>query len=572
MILLDRAVKYAKDVVEGREVTTWEVKKQCAIFIQDYYKRQYEDEFEFYLDVNELLKINNLLKLMNFATGYSAESEVLEHLASFQCFFIVNIFGWRYKNNKSKFRYNDVTLFIARKNGKTALIGLVFVLLLLTEQQYSEFYSICLTKELAAEIKKIMEQIINASPLIKKHFNISTTKTGRITCKLTNSYFEPRVAEAGKNNSVRPSAFVSDEHGNFSESSNFNAMKSGQKNVINPLVFRTTTAYAINNSIMEEDLDYIRKVYTGVVDNERMFALVYYADKENMWNDIGLYQANPLRLEENYQIMREDRDKALVQDNLKEEFITKTCNIFMQENSEEKYINFESWKKCNVNNKDLEGKEVINLKGREVVVGVDLSLTTDLTAISIMYKENDKYYLVSHGFLPEDTIPERREKIDYRSFQEKGYCTITPGVIVNYTIVEEYIRNIESKNNCRIKCIVSDPFNAMQMMESLAKDYEVILLKQTYSNLSPAIKQFRDDVYLRKVFYENNKLLDWCMSNTTTIKGRTTDDILLAKENKNKTRIDLVVASIFCYTQLYLQGNSININEVTEDYLKMMGW
>lgn len=89
-------------------------------------------------------------------------------------------------------------MFIARKNGKTALIGLVFILLLLTEQQYSEFYSICLTKELAAEIKKIMEQIINASPLIKKHFNISTTKTGRITCKLTNSYFEPRVAEAGK--------------------------------------------------------------------------------------------------------------------------------------------------------------------------------------------------------------------------------------------------------------------------------------------------------------------------------------------------------------------------------------
>jgi len=138
--------------------------------------------------------------------------------------------------------------------------------------------------------------------------------------------------------------------------------------------------------------------------------------------------------------------------------------------------------------------------------------------------------------------------------------------------VEEYIRSIESNYKCKIKCIVSDPFNAMQMMESLSKDYEVILLKQTYSNLSPAIKQFRDDIYLGKVFYENNKLLDWCMSNTTTIKGRTTDDILLAKENKNKTRIDLVVASIFCYTQLYLQVNSININEVTDDYLKMMGW
>ncbi|RUT54666.1 terminase-like family protein [Clostridium botulinum] len=563
MILLERAIKYATDVVEGKEITTWEVTKQCNIFIQDYYKRQYKSEFEFCLDETELLKINNLLRLANFATGYLADNEVLENLAPFQCFFICNIFGWRYKDNKAKFRYNDVALFIARKNGKTALIGLVFILLLLTEQQYSEFYSICLTKELAAEIKKIMEQIINASPLIKKHFNISTTKTGRITCKLTNSYFEPRVAEAGKNNSVRPSAFVSDEHANFSESSNFNAMKSGQKNVINPLVFRTTTAYAINNSIMEEDLEYIRKVYQGVVDNERMFSLVYYAYKENIWNDKGLYQANPLRLEENYKIMREDRAKALIQDNLKEEFITKTCNVFMQENSEEKYLNIEEWKKCCV--------DTIDFAGKEVVVGVDLSISTDLTAISIMYKENDKYYLNSKGFLPKATLEERREKIDYRAYEKLGYCEIHEGYIINYTKVEEYIRSIEITYKCKIKCIVSDPYNALQMMESLANDYEVIMLKQTYSNLSAPTKAFRDDVYKGNIIYQKNKLLDWCVSNAVLMKGKS-EDVMLAKENKNKQRIDLLVASTFCYSQLYLLDSKININEVTNDYLDMMGW
>lgn len=563
MILLERAIKYATDVVEGREITTWEVGKQCAIFIQDYYKRQYEDEFKFYIDEVELLKINDLLELMNFATGYLANNEVLENLAPFQCFFITNIFGWRYKDNKAKFRYNDVTLFIARKNGKTALIGLVFILLLLTEQQYSEFYSICLTKELAAEIKKIMEQIINASPLVKKHFTISTTKTGRITCKLTNSFFEPRVAEAGKNNSIRPSAFVSDEHGNFQNADNFNAMKSGQKNVINPLVFRTTTAYAINNSIMEEDLDYIRKVYNGVVDNERMFALIYYADKENIWNDKGLYQANPLRLEENYKIMREDRAKALVQDNLKEEFITKTCNVFTQENSEEKYLNVEEWKKCCV--------ETIDFTGKEVVVGVDLSISTDLTAVSIMYKEDNKYYLHSKGFLPSETLSKRREKIDYRLYERLGYCEIHEGYIINYTKIEEYIRSIESTYNCKIKCIVSDPYNALQMMESLSNDYEVILLKQTYTNLSAPTKSFRDDVYEGKIVYQKNKLLDWCVSCATTNKGKA-EDIMLDKENKNKQRIDLLVASTFCYSQLYLLDNKIDINEVTEDYLNMMGW
>lgn len=560
MILLDCAIKYATDVVNDDEITTWEVKKQCEIFLDDYKNRQCEDRFEFYLDTDELLKINNSLKLINFATGFVAGKQVLENLAPFQCFFITNIFGWRFKTNKRKFRYNDITLFIARKNAKTAIIGLVFILLMLTEQQYSEFYSICLTKELAAEIKKIMEQIINASPLIKKHFNISTTKTGRITCKLTNSYFEPRVAEAGKNNSVRPSAFVSDEHGNFSENSNFNAMKSGQKNVINPLVFRTTTAYAINNSIMEEDLDYIGKVYKGVVDNERMFALIYYAYKEHLWDDYGIYQANPLRIEENYKTMREDRALAHEKPSVREEYLTKTMNVFVQEKADEKFLDITEWKKCEV--------DKIDFTGKEVVVGVDLSISTDLTAVSIMYKEDNKYYLHSKGFLPSETLSRRREKIDYRLYERLGYCEIHEGYIINYTKIEEYIRSIESTYNCKIKCIVSDPYNALQMMESLSNDYEVILLKQTYTNLSAPTKSFRDDVYEGKIVYQKNKLLDWCVSCATTNKGKA-EDIMLDKENKNKQRIDLLVASTFCYSQLYLIGKAIDINKSVEKYLEI---
>lgn len=562
MILLARAIQYAKNVVEGKEITTWEVKIQCKWFLNDYNNRQYQDDFEFYFDEDKLQIINDLLKLMNFATGFVAGKQVLEYLAPFQCFFIANIFGWRFKNNKDKFRYNDNTLFIARKNAKTATIALVFILLMLTEQQYSEFYSICLTKELAAEIKKIMTQIINASPYIKNRFIISATKTGQIKCKLTNSFFEPRVAEAGKNNSIRPSAFVSDEHGNFQNADNFNAMKSGQKNVINPLVFRTTTAYAINNSIMEEDLDYIRKVYNGVVENERMFALLYYSDKEHLWDDYGMYQANPLRVEENYKTMREDRSVAKEKPSAREEYLTKTMNVFVQENSEEKYLDINEWKKGSVDN--------IDFKDKEVVVGIDLSISTDLTAVSIMYKENGKYYLHSKGFLPGATLDQRREKIDYRQYEEEGYCEIHEGFTVNYTKIEEYIRNIEDKYNCKIKCIVSDPYNAMQMMESLANDYEVILIKQTYTNLSPPTKAFRDDVYKGNIAYQENKLLDWCVSCATLQKGRS-EDVMLKKENKNKQRIDLLVASTFCYSQLFLE-NEIDINEVTEEYLDMMGW
>ncbi|MFR5642705.1 MAG: terminase large subunit [Clostridium paraputrificum] len=552
--LLDKAIEYANNVVEGKEITTWEVKKQCEIFLDDYYNRQKDINFEFFFSKKKISKINKLLKLLNFATGFVEGKQVLENLSGFQAFFIANIFGWRYKHKSYKFRYNDITLFIARKNAKTALIAIVFILLMLTEQKYSEFYSICLTKELSAEIKKGMEQIINASPYIKKYFKISSTKTGSIKCLLTDSFFEPRTSESGKNNSIRPSAFVSDEHGNFSENSNFNAMKSGQKNVLNPLVFRTTTAYAINNSIMEEDLDYIRAVLKGVITDERQFALVYYAEEEHLWDDIGIYESNPLRIEENYDTIRKDRDIAKVKLSTREEYLTKSMNVFVQENKYEAYMDIGLWKQCK--------EDDIDFNGKEVVVGVDGSISLDLTSVSIMYKENNEYYCMSHGFLPSDNMEERREKINYYDMQSRGYCDIHDGMTVNYNKLEEYIRNIEDKYNCKIKCIVSDPFNMKQTMENLARDYEVILLRQTFSNLTVATKAFRDEVYNKKVHYLKNELLDWCVSNATLNYGKS-GDVMLAKDKalKNKKRIDMLATLIFCMTQLYIEEEKYNAVE-----------
>lgn len=556
MILLDRAIQYAEDVKSSKEITTWEVKKQCEIFLNDYNKRQYENDWLFYFDEKKLKLINNLLKLLNYATGFVAGKQVLEYLSPYQCFLITNIFAWRYKDNPSKFKHNDITLFISRKNAKTATVAIIFILLMLTEQNYSEFYSICLTKELAAELRKNMVQILEASPYISKHFNISKTFTGVIECKITHSWFQPRTAESGKNNSIRPSAFVSDEHANFNNTDNFEAMKGGQKNVINPLVFRTTTAYAINNSIMEEDIDYIRKVFNGVVEDERQFALLYYAEKEHIWDDIGIYQSNPLRIEENYDIIRDNRKKALLKPSRQKEYITKDMNNFLQENEDEPYLDYKVWEKGRL--------DKINLKGIEVIVGVDASLTTDLTAIVIMFKKDGKYYIIAHAYLPRNSLIKRREKIDYIQMERQGYCTITDGDIVDYNLIESEIRGIEDKYNCTIKSIVSDPYNITAVMQKLSEEYDVILLKQTYGNLSPAIKDFQQEVYKGNVFYQENKILDWCVSCATTIKGKVSGDVLLAKENKNKQRIDLIVATIFCHTQLYLQNDEI---ELTEDYI-----
>lgn len=555
MLLLDKALKYCEDVFNDDEITTGEVKQQCTIFIDDYNINQYKDEFEFCFCEDKLKIINNLLKLFNYATGFVAGKQVLEGLEGFQALFLCAIFGWRYKNDFNKFRYRDVILFIPRKNAKTFIIAIVLLLLMLTEQDFSEFYSICVDRDLATEVRKAMAQLIGASAALKKHFFVSESKIGIIKCLLTNSFYYPRTSKANKNNAIRPCACCVDEVGAFTDNENIQAMRKGQLNVKNPLMMKITTAYAESDSIMLEELDYDRKVLKGDIDNPRLFALLYYCSREEAWTDAGLYKSNPLRIEENYKEIKEDRETAKVKTSEQEEFFTKNLNIFLETNELNKYLEMTYWKKCCV--------DKVDFKGKEVVVGVDLSVTTDLTSVGIMYREDNKLYCNSHGFLPRESLKKRRENIDYELMKRQEYCDIHDGMTVNYTLVEEYIRNIERKYNCTIKCIVTDPTNAKEMMESLGNDYDVILRKQTYTELSPATKEFRKKVYDDEVRHERNSLLDWNMSNAITTKGKS-DDEMLSKEDKNKQRIDMVVVLIFCFTELF---DVEQTNYLTEEYL-----
>ena len=537
MILLERAIRYAENVVAGKEVTTKEVIIQCKWFLKDLEENQYNENFQYYFDKNKLKIINNLLKLFNFATGFVAGKQILTNLVDFQCFFLANIFGWRFKDNSNKFRYNDITLYIARKNAKTALVAITFLLLMLTEQEYSEFYSICLNKELAAEIRKAMVQILEASPLIAKHFDWSDSEVGIIKCKITKSFFKPRTSQSGKNNSIRPAAFVSDEHGNFSDNGNFTAMKSGQRNVINPLLFRTTTAYAIDHSIMQDDLEYIKKVFQGIVKNERQFALLYYAEEENLWNDIGIHQANPLRIEENYNIIREERERALIQESLQTEYLTKSMNYFMPANAGEEFISIDQLKKCKISDFDWTGKDVY--------IGLDLAETEDNTAVAMLTYHEGKIVAKVWAFIPRERIlvKSMKEDIDYQSEIKAGNCFGCGDEVIDYGYVEEFIMDLQEKYQVNIVQLGYDRRNALSSAQKLSNaGIECVEVIQHSRILHAPIKLLKECILNKNFNYEKNSLLE-----INFVNARQTEDTNLNKylnKKKSKGKIDMVMALV----------------------------
>ena len=550
-MLLEKATQYAEDCISGKEITTPEVIQQCKWFISD---RQKEDDetFSYKFHEEKLKVIENILKLLNFATGF-IEGSIHDGLEPMQAFFIVNIFGWRFKNDEERFRYREVILFIARKNAKTFDAALIIIILMLTEPEYSEFYSICLDRDLAGEIKKAIMQILSVSPLVGKYFKIPKTLSGRTECLITHSTFQPRTAVANSNNSIRASAFIADEYGAMRDTSNVSAMRSGQKSVKNPLMFKLTTAYAEDKSPMLEELDYLKKIYAGTEENDRLFALVYYAPEEHLWDDIGMYMANPLRIERNYEEIREARKSALARPNEQEEYLTKCMNHFVPSSAGESFIQIDKVRKCKVDS--------IDWNNRNVYLGLDLAKTDDNVSVSMVSydEQSEKILAKSWAFVPTDRITEKNniERTDYNRFIREGNCFSCGDNVISYTYVEAMILSIEEKYNVNVIQLGYDWMNCLSTAGKLEENEMITVeVKQHSKVLHRPTKLLHESILQEKFAYEKNTLYEQNFQNAKCTYDTNQNRYLNKKKSSGK--IDMIASTInaLFLLQLELDGNN----------------
>ena len=68
------------------------------------------------------------------------------------------------------------------------MVGLIFIILLILEPRYSEFYSVAPDRQLSSIVKKEAEQLISVSPELCNRFKVRRTD---IECNLTKSNFTP---------------------------------------------------------------------------------------------------------------------------------------------------------------------------------------------------------------------------------------------------------------------------------------------------------------------------------------------------------------------------------------------
>lgn len=516
------------------------------------------------IDENKVRTIGELLKLLIMPKGLKANATVYDAMAGFQWLFIIAIMCTVEHDNPDKRRYENAILEICRKNGKTFLIAVLFILLFFIEPKFSKFYSVAPDGSLSREIKTAIEEILRSSPaMLGKMNGKEKFKMLRdyIHCNITENRYIPLNYSTGRLDGKLPSVFLVDETGALPNTYAIEAMRSGQLTILNKLGFIISTKYPTLNNPFEDEVDYAKRVLNGAVDDDKVFALLYEPDDTKGWatNDEVLEQSNPLAIEvtEIMEDLKAKRQVAIEIESKRENFITKHCNIIYSGAGSESFVNVADLQKGAVDH--------IDWNGREVFLGVDLAMTTDNCAVSMVAYDEDEgqVLLQSVAFIPEDRIDEKSklERIPYRDFINAGNCIPCGNRTVDYGAIERYIMEIESKYGVTVMGIGYDRYNALSTAQKLEDaGYTMVEIKQHSSVLHPATKWVAELVAEGNLLYEkSNKLLEINFENSRCVYDTNMNRYVNKKKSRGK--VDMVVAGI---NAMYLLHQNYMLNSALD--------
>lgn len=531
---------YARRVVGGEINAPKYVKIQCG----DFLKTADGGNSKYYIDEKKAELIDALLKLMIMPRGLKAGGTVYDCTAGFQWLFYIAILCTMSREDTAKRRYETAILEICRKNGKTFVIAVMFILLLILEPKFAKLYSVAPDGALSREVKKSIREIIASSPALEDKFKI---RRDDITCKLNENMFVPLNYSNSRLDGREPNVFLVDEVGALPNSYAIEAMQSGQTTVINRLGCIISTKYPTIQNPFEDEVAHAKKILDGIVEDPTVFALLYEPDKTEGWEtDNGiLEQANPLALE--IPAIMEDilhkRERAIEIASARENFVTKHCNIIYQGVGTESYIDVRDLRKCST--------EKIDWRGMTVYLGVDLSISNDNTSVVMAGYKDGIIYAQPMAFIPEGRIEEksRAERVDYKRFIDNGQCMPCGNRIIDYGAVEEYVLGIEERYGVTIASIGFDRANAISSAQKWQKaGYEIADVEQHSRTLHPATKLLYERVMEGKFCYEENLLYEINFENAQC----TYDTNLNRYVNKKRSngKVDMTVATIIAVHML----------------------
>ena len=553
-MISNKAYQYCKESVKQKTTP-----KYVKLQMRDFMRICEGKDKKYIVSEKKVRQVENILKLLRMPKGLKAGQSLYECTVGYQWLFYIAILCTVYRDNENKRRYETGVLELCRKNLKTYTIGAIFIILFLTEPQFSKFYSVAPDGALSREIREAISETIRSSPLIYENKGNKRFKILRdyIMFKPTQTQYIPLSYSTSRMDGRLPNAFCADEVGALGSSYPLSAMRSGQLNILNKLGFVISTKYPTVDNPFEDEVGYSKKVLDGLETDETRFSLLYEPDKTKGWetDDLILQQSNPVALEipEIWDDLVKKRAYAIAVESARENFVTKHCNIIYQGVGTETYIDTKDVQECKVAD--------IDWTGRVVYLGLDLSESNDNTSVGMVAVDDDNNILAeSFAFIPEGRIEEKQafEKVDYKNLVKDKHVIACGDRVIDYAVVEDFIMGIEEQYGVQIQAIGYDRWNALSTAQKLERaGFNMVEVRQHSSVLHPPTKRLKESILSKHFKYTENRLLEINFQNARCVYD--TNKNMYVNKKKSTGKVDMVVSML---NAMYLLEQDCFLNQM----------
>lgn len=464
---------------------------------------------------------------------------------------IAAMFGIVHKLDGNR-KYQEVIFIVARKNGKSTLAAAVALYLQLADGELGpEIFAVATKRDQARIVWLEAKRMVQKSPALRKRVR---SLVAELVSDFNDGFFKPLGRDSDTLDGLNVHGATMDEVHAWTDMNLYDVVVDGTSSRDNPMIFVTSTAGTVRESVFDRLYDECEMIINGYDDengykNERLLPIIYELDKRSEWIDERKWQkANPaLGTVKRLDALEQKVNKAKANPRLVKNLVCKDFNI--RETGGESWLTFEQ----------LDNKETFDLselKPRYGIGGFDLSATTDLTCATVIFKvpNDENIYVEQMYWLPEELLQKRVEedKIPYDTWKEQGYLKTSQGNRINYKDVAEWFVEVQQDKDIYLPHIGYDSWSAVYLVEELKGHFGDEALEaviQGKKTLSSPMKSLGADLDNKRIIYNNNPILKWNLSNVSYDEDKN-GNIQPMKGNNQKKRIDGFASLLNAYVVL----------------------
>ena len=492
-------------------------------------------------------------------------------------------------------KIKTVYLEIPKKNGKSELAaGAGLYHTFADGERNGEVYGCAADRSQASIVFDVAVDMIDQIPALKKRTKLNLSQH-RLADKVSGTFYKVVSAESYTKHGLNVSACIFDELHAQPNRNLWDVMTFGAGDArTQPIWWVITTAGDDPDrvSVGWEQHEYALRVLSGDIVDPSWYPVIYGYDGDDIYNEANWADANPsLGVTFSLDSVRESAEKAKIKPADERLFRWLRLNQWIT-------TKLTTWQPLELFDATVGDWTRADQLGKDCYLGLDLSSTTDLTALPVIFPpQGDQldWRVYWHCWIPAENMEERirKDHIPYDQWAAQKWITPTEGDVVDYTKIEETILEIKKFHNvielasdramatmllqrleqAGITCVdvpqtfasLTDPMNQIEVLlkgQAKWEEPEPEKLQSEGQDLVPAVPT--NHLFKGRMTHEANPVARWCFGNTSIAKNGQ-GYIKFVKEHKGKSvdrtkRIDLVAAWVTGMARARFYAGSVDIS------------